>query len=183
MKKLFFALMAVVAMTLASCSGRTEAPGAAEATAEAPAQADEVAAALESDINSGNADTFKARITAIIEKIKELVTQNPAVAQEYFTKAQEFLKTNADKITSLVGDNAEIKALVSTLADGNAASFVNSLMGNMGDAVQGLQDAVSNALEGVDAQGIQDAVSNAIDGVLNQGDAAGTPDPETPAAQ
>lgn len=177
MKKLFFALMAVVAMTFASCSTKTEAPGEAEPVAEAPAQADEVAAALQSDLNGGDANTFKARITAIIEKIKELVTQNPAQAQEYFTKAQEFLKANADKITALVGDNAEIKALVSTLSEGNAASFINSLMGNVsgavGDAMGNVGDAVGNAV-GEAMQGLQ----NAIDGALGSDAAADQPAPD-----
>ncbi len=177
-------------MTLASCGGKTETPGVAEATAEAPAQANDVAAALESDLNGGDANTFKARVTAIIEKVKELVTQNPQQAQEYFTKAQDFLRANADKITSLVGDNAEIKALVSTITDGNAAQFVGSLIGSMGGAVQqGLQDAAGEVMDQLDqlpgdVQGaVQNAVQDAVGNLLGGGAAADQPAADAPAAE
>lgn len=181
MKKLFFALMTVVAMTLTSCSGSTQAPGTVEATAEAPSNASEVAQALEGDLNNGNADTFKARITAIMEKVKELVTQNPQQATEYFTKAQEFLKANADKITALVGDNAEIKALVSTIADSDATQFVTGLISSLGGTVQqSLQDAaqqVAGDLQGAAqevagqvgsqvSEGVQGAVQDIVGGLL-----------------
>ncbi|MBQ9357732.1 MAG: hypothetical protein IJT98_10665 [Prevotella sp.] len=177
MRKLFFAIVAVAGMTLASC-GTTPAPGAVEAAVEAPAQAGAVADSLQADLNSGNANTFKARITAIIEKVKELVAQNPQVAQEYFTKAQEFLKANASKISALVGDNAEINALVSTIADGDATQFVGNILGSMGGQVQ---DAVQGAVEGAVQNAVQDAagqlegVSGAVQGAVQNAvqDAAG----------
>lgn len=181
MKKLLFVLTAVAALTLSSCGGKTQTPGVVEATAEAPAQADDVAAALESDLNGGDANTFKARVTAIIEKVKELVTQNPQQAQEYFTKAQEFLKANADKISSVVGNNAEINALVSTITDGNAAQFVGSLIGSMGGNVQQeLQNAAGQVMDQL-PEGVQSAVQDAVGNLL--GGAAEQPAAEEPAAE
>jgi hypothetical protein len=153
MKKIFYAIVAVAGLTLASC-GTTPAPGAVEAAVEAPEQAGALADSLQADLNSGNATTFKARITSIIEKVKELVAQNPQVAQEYFTKAQEFLRENASKISTLVGDNAEVNALVSTIADGDATQFVNGIITSMGGQVQ---SAVQDAVQGAVQNAVQDA--------------------------
>lgn len=179
MKKLFYVFVAVAGLTLASC-GTTPAPGAVETAVEAPDQAGAVADSLQADLNSGNATTFKARVTAIIEKVKELVTQNPQVAQEYFTKAQEFLRANASKISALVGDNAEVNALVSTIADGNATQFVNSIITSMGGTIQNtVQNAVDSAMQDAAGQiadqlqdvpgAVQNAVQNAVGNILGGG--------------
>jgi ABC-type transporter Mla subunit MlaD len=146
MKKIFFTLMAVAAMTLTSCVGKTETPGQASEQAEAPAASDDIAAALEKDLNSGNPETFKARLAAIIEKVQELVKQNPDIAKEYLSKAQQFIKANADKVKALVGDNSELAGLVSVISEADPASFINSLTGTLGQQAEEVKDAAEDAV-------------------------------------
>ena len=151
MKKIIFTLMAVAAMTLTSCIGKTEAPGQAAQQAEAPMASEDVEAALQADLTSGNAETFKARIAAIIEKVQELVKENPDTAKEYLGKAQQFIKANADKVKALVGDNAELAGLVSVISDADPASFIDGLTGSIGqqadDAKEAAKDAADQAKE------------------------------------
>lgn len=147
MKKLFFALMAVAAMTFASC-GKTAAPGQADQQAPELESPEQVAPSLEEGLKSNDQGTFKAKVAAIIEKITSLVKDNPAQAKEYLGKAQEFLAANKDKVMGLVGNNDELRGLVESLSSGN---FVSGLLDKLPDAVknqipEGAADAIGNLI-------------------------------------
>ncbi len=162
MKKVIFAMMAFAAVVLASCNGKSNeiqaAPGEADQVVEAPADADKVANALEKDVNGGKVETFKARISAIIEKLKDLVTKDPAQAKKYLASAQEFLKANKDKVEKLVGGNKEVSALVSTIADSDPSKFFKDIAGV---DIAGLLDKVPDGIK----DKIPDAVKNKIPGL------------------
>ena len=149
MKKLFFALMAVVAISFTACSG-SKGDAAAEVTES-----------LEQGLSSGDANSFKDKLTGVVDKVKTLVTQNPEQAKEYLAKAQEFLKANADKVTALVGNNATIAGLVSAITEAKPDDVISGLFGAAVDKAQGAQDAVEGAVEGA-----QDAVEGAVEGAV-----------------
>ena len=152
MKKLLFALMAVVAISFTACSG-SKGDAAAEVTES-----------LEQGLNSGDANSFKDKLTAVVDKVKTLVTENPEQAKEYLAKAQEFLKANAEKVTALVGNNATLAGLVSAITEAKPDDVISGLFGA---AVEGAQDAVEGAV-----QGAQEAVQQQVDQVkenVNEG--------------
>jgi hypothetical protein len=162
MKKLFFVMTAFAAFTLTSCNkGKQEvqaAPGTAEEVVAAPEGAEQVAGALEKDLNSGKPETFKARIASIIEKIKDLVGKDPAQAQKYFATAQEFLKSNKDKVEKLVGGNKEISNLVSVITDSDPSKFFKDIAGV---DIAGLVDKVPDGIK----DKLPDAVKDKIPGL------------------
>ena len=97
MKKIMFAVMAMCAIGFTACGNKAQ-------TAEAPADeveavvynAEEEAAAsinqLTEQIEAQDASKFNEVLTAIQEKIKDIIGSDPAVAKEYVTKIQDFLK-------------------------------------------------------------------------------------------
>jgi len=147
MKKLLFALMTVAAITLTSCLGKTETPGQAAGSVEAPAEAADVAPALEQDLKSGDATTFTARINAIVEKVKELVGKNPGIAKEYLTKAQDFLKNNQQQVQKLIGGSEEAKGVIDMLTNTNPVDFLKSIAPNIN--LDGLVDKLPEGAKDV----------------------------------
>ena len=97
MKKVLFALMAMVAMTFAACTNKTQAPADGQAP-DVEAAVSEVTSALSEQIEAGDANKFQEILNTVTDKVKEFLATNPEAAKEYVTKVQEFLKDNADKI-------------------------------------------------------------------------------------
>lgn len=163
MRKLFFVLMAVVAMTLTSCLGKTEAPGQSDPQVEAPAEANDLSAALEALLKSGNGEGFFALVCNIQEKAISLLKDNPAKAQEYLNTAQQFLKKNAAQISEVLSkiSNTDMAERAQEFVKSVSEQPVNQLLGIMGGIdsdLQGVQDAVNEQLNGV-----QDAVNELKD--------------------
>lgn len=153
MKKLFFALMAVVAISFASCSSNGNA-GA------------EVTEQLEQALNSGDANSFKDKLTVIVDKVKSLVTENPEQAKEYLAKAQEFLKANAEKVTALVGNNATIAGLVNAVTEAKPDDVISGLFGSAVEKAQNAATDVQDAVQDAAQQQI-DAVEGAVQEQVN----------------
>ena len=154
MKKLFFALMTVAAITLTSCLGKTAAPGQSDPQAEAPAEASEIPAALESQLKSGNGEGFFALVSNIQEKALGFIKDNPEKAKEYLGTAQKFLKDNAAKICELVGK------ISNTEVAGRAQDFIKSVSEQPVDQLLGIMGVVGGAQEAVGEQ--VDSVKNAV---------------------
>ena len=192
MKKLFFALMAVATMTLASCLGKTETPGTGDPQAEAPSEVKDLPTALGNLLKNGDGEGLFALVGNIQEKALSFIKDNPQKAQEYLQTAQQFLKDNAAKISEVVGkiansDMAEraqelIKSVSEQPVDqllglvGIAGDQLNDAAGAANDAVEGAVDAAGNAVDaakeavGNAVEGAKDAVGNAVEGAK---DAAG----------
>ena len=101
MKKVLFAVMAMVAIGFTSCSNKAKAP-ADGAESEVTVSADDEAAAtinaLTEQIDAKDATKFQEVLATVKEKVLEIISKNPEVAKEYVTKVQDFLKENSDKI-------------------------------------------------------------------------------------
>jgi len=172
MKKLIFALMTVAAITLTSCLGKTAAPGQSDPQAEAPAEASEIPAALESQLKAGNGEGFFALVSNIQEKALGFIKDNPDKAKEYLGTAQKFLKDNAAKISEIVGKitNSDVAGRAQDVIKSVSEQPVDQLLGLIGVA-NDAQQAVGETVEGVqDAVGdkvneVQDAVGDKVNEV------------------
>lgn len=154
-------MMAVAAITLTSCLGKTSTPGQGDPQAEAPNEVSELTKALESQLNSGNGEGFFGLVTNIQEKAIGFVKDNPEKAKEYLGTAQKFLKDNSAKIGELLGkiSNTEIAERAQDFIKSVSEQPVDQLLGVMG-VVGGAQEAVGEQVEGV-----KDAVGDKIDEV------------------
>jgi uncharacterized protein YukE len=161
MKKILFALMAVIAICLASCNG-TAKQGANGEGAEA---ADATITALTEQLDAAQIDKLQETLASIKEKIAELIKNNPEVAKEYVTKVQNFLKENADKIKEVAGNNATIDTAVSALTSISPEQVVENLSSAIGGAAESVQDAAQQqADQAVDAANqAVDAANQAVD--------------------
>lgn len=177
MKKLFLAMMAVAAITLTSCLGKTSTPGQGDPQAEAPNEVSELTKALESQLNSGNGEGFFGLVTNIQEKAIGFVKDNPEKAKEYLGTAQKFLKDNSAKIGELLGkiSNTEIAERAQDFIKSVSEQPVDQLLGVMG-VVGGVQEAVGEQVDSVknavgekidEVTGAVDEVKGAVDQKVN----------------
>ena len=177
MKKLFLAMMAVAAITLTSCLGKTSTPGQGDPQAEAPNEVSELTKALETQLNSGNGEGFFGLVTNIQEKAIGFVKDNPEKAKEYLGTAQKFLKDNSAKIGELLGkiSNTEIAERAQDFIKSVSEQPVDQLLGVMG-VVGGAQEAVGEQIDSVknavgekigEVTGAVDEVKGAVDQKVN----------------
>ena len=177
MKKLFLAMMAVAAITLTSCLGKTSTPGQGDPQAEAPDEVSELTKALESQLNSGNGEGFFGLVTNIQEKAIGFIKDNPEKAKEYLGTAQKFLKDNSAKIGELLGkiSNTEIAERAQDFIKSVSEQPVDQLLGVMG-VVGGAQEAVGEQVDSVknavgekidEVTGAVDEVKGAVDQKVN----------------
>lgn len=151
MKKVFFAVMAMVAVGLTSCGNKTQQGEAVDSAAVIEAAADEAAtgtlAELTSELEAGDASRLQQTLESIKAKVAELIKNNPEVAKQYVAKVQNFLKENAEKVKTLVGDNAAVAAAVSAITEAEPESIVSGLLQQAGDAVTEAKDSVASAAQ------------------------------------
>ena len=182
MKKIVFAVMAMVAIGFTACGNKTQ---QAEVAVDSAAIVDSLAsAAAQTDIdainallNGGDATKLQEALTAVKEKIATLIKENPEVAKEYVAKVQDFLKENSDKVKAIVGDNVAAATALSAVTETSPADIVNGFLNTVGeaatDAKNAAVDAANNAKDAaVDAanqkvdeakQAVQDKANEAKD--------------------
>lgn len=170
-------MMAVAAITLTSCLGKTSTPGQGDPQAEAPNEVSELTKALESQLNSGNGEGFFGLVTNIQEKAIGFIKDNPEKAKEYLGTAQKFLKDNSAKISELLGkiSNTEIAERAQDFIKSVSEQPVDQLLGVMG-VVGGAQEAVGEQIDSVknavgekidEVTGAVDEVKGAVDQKVN----------------
>lgn len=170
-------MMAVAAITLTSCLGKTSTPGQGDPQAEAPNEVSELTKALETQLNSGNGEGFFGLVTNIQEKAIGFVKDNPEKAKEYLGTAQKFLKDNSAKIGELLGkiSNTEIAERAQDFIKSVSEQPVDQLLGVMG-VVGGAQEAVGEQVDSVknavgekidEVTGAVDEVKGAVDQKVN----------------
>lgn len=170
-------MMAVAAITLTSCLGKTSTPGQGDPQAEAPNEVSELTNALESQLNSGNGEGFFGLVTNIQEKAIGFIKDNPEKAKEYLGTAQKFLKDNSAKIGELLGkiSNTEIAERAQDFIKSVTEQPVDQLLGIMG-VVGGAQEAVGEQVDSVknavgekidEVTGVVDEVKGAVDQKVN----------------
>lgn len=117
MKKLFTTMMAVAAISFASCGGNTKTETvdtdstAVEAVAEEEvvAAVDEIATALE----SGDEAVVKTNVETLTQKIQALIEKGDVeAAKAYALKLQEWYQNNKEKVDALAQNGTTIEQLI-----------------------------------------------------------------------
>jgi hypothetical protein len=136
MKKILFAVMAMVAIGFASCGNKAQ---QAEAEAADSVQQDSIALLTQGTIDQINEVLEKKDAAQLSEllgtvhvQVAEFIKKDPEQAAEYVTMVQNFLKENAEKIQAVVGDNAAAKAAVEALTSVEPEGIINSVLDQMG---------------------------------------------------
>ena len=125
MKKLFIALMAVVAMTVVSCSNGN--------TAGLSDDPKEMVNQLGENLNSGDGNKFVQMLDGVKTKVVDFFTKNPEKAKEYFSAAQKFLTDNKDKVAEVVGkiSDSGVAQKAQGLIDMIGQQDISKLVGNI----------------------------------------------------
>ena len=178
MKKIIFAVLAMVAIGFSACGNKTQQAEAIDTAAVLDSIASEVA---QEDINaisalfeSGDVAKLQEALATVKEKIASLIKENPELAKEYVIKVQDFLKENADKIKAFAGDNESVNAAISALTAAPADAIVSGLssaIGAAGDAVEGAvedaKDAAADKAEEV-KEAAKEQAGEAVDAAANK---------------
>ena len=98
MKKLLFALVALVAMTVMSCN---------KTSTNLSDDPKEMVSQLDENLKAGDSNKFVAMLNDVKTKAISFVKDNPGKAKEYLQAAQKFLVDNKDKVTELIGKIAD----------------------------------------------------------------------------
>jgi murein L,D-transpeptidase YcbB/YkuD len=158
MKKILFAVMAMLAVGFTSCNNKAKAPADGAETEVTINAEDEAAAtinALTEQMEAKDANKFQEVLASVKEKVLDIIGKNPEAAKEYVTKVQEFLKENADKIKEFVGDNEAVNSAVSALTEAPAEAIVSGFT----SAVEGISNA---------GETVKDAASDAVDAAADK---------------
>ena len=155
MKKILLAVMAVAAIGFTSCGNKTAQGDAADSTAVevnvADEEADAAIAALTANLEANDANKFQEILATVKDKAAELIKANPEAAKQYVERVQSFLKENADKVKTVIGDNAAAAALVSSVTEIEPASILNSITESASDAKDAAVDAVNEKVDNAKA--------------------------------
>ena len=149
MKKIIFAVLAMVAIGFSACGNKTQQAEAIDTAAVLDSIASEVA---QEDINaisalfeSGDVAKLQEALATVKEKIASLIKENPELAKEYVIKVQDFLKENTDKVKALAGDSEAAVAAVAAVTEVDPEAVVKGLLEQVGDAATEVKDAAVDA--------------------------------------
>lgn len=149
MKKIIFAVLAMVAIGFSACGNKTQQAEAINSAAVLDSIASEVA---QEDINAisalfenGDVAKLQEALATVKEKIASLIKENPELAKEYVIKVQDFLKENADKVKALAGDSEAAVAAVAAVTEVDPEAVVKGLLEQVGDAATEVKDAAVDA--------------------------------------
>ena len=149
MKKIIFAVMAVVAIGFSACGNKTQQGEAVDSVALIDSMATEFA---NEDINTisglleaGDVAKLQETLANVKQKIATLIRENPELAKEYVEKVQGFLKENADKVKAVVGDSEAAVAAVAAVTEVDPDAVVKGLLEQVGDAATEVKDAAVDA--------------------------------------
>ena len=165
MKKIFYAIVAVAAITFSACNGTakggddTDSVAADSVVAEAPeADADATITALSSALAANDAEQTQSLLQKVQEYIAKLQADGKLEeAKVYIAKLQQFISENEDRIAQFTAGNETLNSVVS----GVKAIPVDAaaLAGDAKDAVVGAANDAANAA----AQKATDAANNAVE--------------------
>lgn len=149
MKKIIFAVLAMVAIGFSACGNKTQQAEAIDSAAVLDSIASEAA---QEDINAisalfenGDVAKLQEALATVKEKIASLIKENPELAKEYVVKVQDFLKENADKVKALAGDSEAAVAAVAAVTEVDPEAVVKGLLEQVGDAATEVKDAAVDA--------------------------------------
>lgn len=121
MKKLFTAVLALSAISFASCGGNTKTETVENDTvAVTVADEEEVVAAVDdmaTALEAGDADAVQNGVKSLTEKIQALIENGDTeTAKKYALKLQEWYAGNKEKVDGLVQNGTTIEQLVQAAA-------------------------------------------------------------------
>ena len=172
MKKIFFAIVAVAAISFSACNGtakggeETDSINADSVVAEAPeANVDAIISSLSTAVADNDAEatqTFLQKAQAYIAKLQEEGKLEEAKA--YIAKLQQFISENEEKIAQFTAGNETL---------GNIVSAVKAIPVDVANVAEGAKDAVvgaandaanaANDAANAAAQKATDAANNAVE--------------------
>ena len=172
MKKIFYAIVAVAAITFSACNGtakggeETDSINADSVVAEAPeANVDAIIASLSTAVADNDAEatqTFLQKAQAYIAKLQE--EGKLEEAKVYIAKLQQFISENEEKITQLTAGNETLNNIVSAVkalpvdAAALAGDAKDAVVGAANDAANAATNAANNA-----ANAANDAANKAVE--------------------
>jgi hypothetical protein len=173
MKKIFYAIVAVAAITFSACNGTAK--GGAEtdsiaadsaAVAQVPeANVDAIIASLSTAVADNDAEatqTFLQKAQAYIAKLQE--EGKLEEAKVYIAKLQQFISENEEKITQLTAGNETLNNIVSAVkalpvdAAALAGDAKDAVVGAANDAANAATNAANDA-----ANAANDAANKAVE--------------------
>ena len=126
MKKLLFALVALVAMTVMSCN---------KTSTNLSDDPKEMVSQLDENLKAGDSNKFVAMLNDVKTKAISFVKDNPGKAKEYLQAAQKFLVDNKDKVTELIGKISDsglaqkAQGLISDLGNQDVSKLLDNIPG------------------------------------------------------
>lgn len=161
MKKILFAVMAVVAIGFTSCGNKTEQGKPVDSVALVDSLAEgaiqETISALDSHIKAGDAEKLQETLESVKVVVEDLVKENPELAKACVTKLQEYLKENADKVKSVVGENKTAQAAIDALISVDAQDGLAGLIGEMSNEAEQTKEAAEKAAQEAAQKQVDDA--------------------------
>lgn len=154
MKKLFTTVMALAAISFASCGGNTKSEAADnDSTAVETVAADEAVAAVDEITNaleSGDEAAVQSNVQSLATKIQELIEKGDTEkAKEYALKLQEWYAQNKEKVDGLAQNGTTIEQLVKAAVA--LPTTANAAAEQLGDAakadVETVKEAAKTAVE------------------------------------
>lgn len=169
MKKVFIMLAAVAAFTITSCKNESKQTDAAaekagESIEELAAQSDvsdptQLGDDLSKALESNDGEGIKGKIDAAKEYAQNLLKEGKGEqAKGIIEKIQSFLSENAEKVTSVVGDNSFVQGALDWVKGVDAGDLINKA----GEAL-GVENAAGAAEAAKDAAA--DKVAGAVEAV------------------
>jgi predicted small secreted protein len=176
MKKIFYAIVAVAAISFSACNGtaqggeETDSINADSVVAEAPeANVDAIISSLSTAVADNDAEatqTFLQKAQAYIAKLQE--EGKLEEAKVYIAKLQQFISENEEKITQLTAGNETLGNIVSAVkaipvdVTNAAADAAESAKNAAADAAENAQNAATDAANNAVESGKKEA-GKAID--------------------
>lgn len=169
MKKIFYAIAAVAAITFSACNGtakggaETDSIAADSVVAEAPeADADATITALAAALNDNNAEETQSLLQKAQDYIAKLQAEGKLEeAKAYIAKLQQFISENEEKIAQFTAGNETLGNIVSAVkalpvdvvnaandaAEGAKSAVVDAATDAANNAKNAATDAANNAVE------------------------------------
>ena len=184
MKKIFFGIVALAAITFTACNNApkadVEAADVDSLVVEEPTvNVDETISALSAAVEASDAEQTQSLLAKAQEYIAQLQAEGKLEeAKVYIAKIQEFIAANEEKIASFTGGNETVANLVSAVkalpidvadAVSNVAEGAkDAVVGAANDAANAATDAANNAVEAgkQEAGKAIDNAANAVKGKL-----------------
>ena len=172
MKKIFYAIVAVAAITFSACNGtvkggqETDSIAADSVVAEAPeADADATILALSSAVAANDAEQTQSLLAKAQAYIAKLQADGKLEeAKAYIAKLQQFISENEEKIAEFTAGNETLSNIVSAVkaipvdAAAVAEGAKDAVVGAANDAKNAATDAATNA-----ANAANDAANKAVE--------------------